>query len=311
MFFTPHVAMDLLRDAGLGVPKIDFRSEASTRQANAAYISDDDFFRLLGIPKIKALDVSDYEGADIAHDLTKPIPGELEGVADFILDGSTLDNVFDPATVLRNTTRLLKPRGRLVSVNVATNSYGPYIIPTAHLLLDYFTINGFSDCKVYLLVYGGPNGGVNVFTPDLTLMRQSLPQPRNFTSPHTTALVVMAEKGSHSTWDQSPVQHQYRVEWDRFAANLSVIEASKRPELAYSTEDRFFGDTEYLFIDQNGTRHPGATVHPEPAPASVAPEQPAAPVAVVEPNLNVSGWALLREIGRRAVRKLFPPAQPD
>ena len=95
MFFTPEYAMALVREAGLPVPNVDFRADSSTRLSKESYISDEDFFRLLGVPTIRALDVSAYEGADIVHDLTTPIPPEMEGIADFILDGSTLDNVFD------------------------------------------------------------------------------------------------------------------------------------------------------------------------------------------------------------------------
>jgi hypothetical protein len=46
--------------------------------------------------------VSPYEGAEIIHDLNRPVPDKLKESADFIVDGSTLDNVFDPAMVLRN-----------------------------------------------------------------------------------------------------------------------------------------------------------------------------------------------------------------
>src|SRR5580658_8160978 len=55
-------------------------------------ISDRALFRLLGVPRIRVLDHSNYEGADLIHDLTTPIPAELRECADFILDGSTIDN---------------------------------------------------------------------------------------------------------------------------------------------------------------------------------------------------------------------------
>jgi hypothetical protein len=37
------------------------------------YISDDVFFSLFGIRQIHVMDVSDYEGADIIHNLNMPI----------------------------------------------------------------------------------------------------------------------------------------------------------------------------------------------------------------------------------------------
>src|SRR5215510_5255314 len=73
MFFTPQCAIGMLRDAAVPVPEVGFGTDSETRLADSAYIRDDDFFRLLGIRNVKALDVSAYEGADIVHDLTKPI----------------------------------------------------------------------------------------------------------------------------------------------------------------------------------------------------------------------------------------------
>src|SRR5262245_37054452 len=108
MHFTPAEAMDAIAATGLPIPEIEFRPDTHTRAASSGFIRDDDFFRLLGVPRVKAIDVSDYEGAEIICDLTAPIQPALEGIADFILDGSTLDNVFDPATALKNIARMLK-----------------------------------------------------------------------------------------------------------------------------------------------------------------------------------------------------------
>jgi hypothetical protein len=54
------------------------------------------------LPKIRALDESAYEGPEIVNDLTKPTPVKLDRIADFLLDGGTIDNVFDSGTTLRN-----------------------------------------------------------------------------------------------------------------------------------------------------------------------------------------------------------------
>lgn len=286
MYFPPEMALGMLKEAGLPAPAIDFHPESRTRLAKSEYISDDDFFRLLGVPAIKAIDVSDYEGADIVHDLTVPIPDRLEGVADFILDGSTLDNVFDPATVLRNVARLLKPGGRLVGVNVASNTHCPYIIPTAHLLLEYFIVNGFTDAKVYMFVYN-KDGGMNAFTPDLTHMRRGQPQPPNFTSDHAMALVVMAEKAQHSTWNKSPIQHQYRSEWSEFERNLAVIETNPRPHLARSTCDLFVDPCGFRWIDQTGQARSSRLDRPAATDLAAA-----------------AGRQLAVELGRRITRRV-------
>jgi hypothetical protein len=50
------------------------------------------------------------------------VPPQLRGTCDFLVDGSTLDNVFDPISTLRNAVKLLKPDGRLYLSNLGNCS---------------------------------------------------------------------------------------------------------------------------------------------------------------------------------------------
>jgi hypothetical protein len=92
-----------------------FTSDRNKHYAEQA--SDRSIFRALGVNRVKAVDVSPYEGAEVIHDLNQPLPDSLRGTADFIVDGSVLDNVFDPAMGLRNLTEMLRPGGRLLMSN--------------------------------------------------------------------------------------------------------------------------------------------------------------------------------------------------
>jgi SAM-dependent methyltransferase len=107
-----------------------------SKEGQKGFIRDRDFFKLLGATELIALDHSDYEGAEIIWNLNIPIPERLEGVADFILDGSTIDNVFDTACTLRNMNRLLRPGGRIVSTNMGSNHYAPYTLPTPQWIFN-------------------------------------------------------------------------------------------------------------------------------------------------------------------------------
>jgi hypothetical protein len=71
-------------------------------------IRDTDFCRMLGIDEIRAIDVSNTEGADIILDLNHPIPDALEESCGLLVDGCTLDNIFEPATGLRSIARMLR-----------------------------------------------------------------------------------------------------------------------------------------------------------------------------------------------------------
>ena len=149
---TIEQAKALIRDEGIAirpeaVPQID---ERTGRGKGEVFIADASVLELMSEASVRALDISDYEGAEIVLDLNGSIPKELEGQFDFIYNGSCLDNIFDPATSLKNMTTLLKPGGRIVHVEHGTRIYGPYLMYSPEWFYDYYLINGFADCKVYL-----------------------------------------------------------------------------------------------------------------------------------------------------------------
>jgi hypothetical protein len=81
-------------------------------------------FRLLGAEKIDAMDFSDYEGAEIVHDLNQPISSELKEKYDVVLDGGTLEHVFNFPVAIRNAMELVKVGGTLMLLTPANNQLG-------------------------------------------------------------------------------------------------------------------------------------------------------------------------------------------
>lgn len=71
----------------------------------------------LGFAGVESMDVADYEGATILHDLNLPVPETLHSQFDFIFDGGTIEHVFDVATALTNVFHMLRPGGRFISAN--------------------------------------------------------------------------------------------------------------------------------------------------------------------------------------------------
>jgi hypothetical protein len=274
VYFSPQSMLDLLKQNDVDVGRETAASIKLDRNTtnrllandNQELIMDSELFRLLGVPKVLALDHSDYEGAEIIHDLTKPVPPELHGCADFILDGSTLDNVFDPAMVMRNFTAMLRPGGRLITTNVYSNHYEPYVILPPLWFLDYCVVNAFADCKVYILTYASPPDAeagrpvadaVNVFTIDIDALLDPKGVVSAFDAPGMMATVVIAEKGPNSTSDVAPAQQQYRSEaqWDTYRRNLRLIKNSKRPHLVATGGDMNFFDVKsgHLFMKDDFT----------------------------------------------------------
>jgi SAM-dependent methyltransferase len=252
VYFTPQQIIDLLAANGIDVTGVDVDTieldrntiDRRAKFAGVPLISDAALFKVFGAGKVVALDRSDYEKAEIIHDLRAPLPASLHGTADLVVDGSTLDNVFTPSIVLQNYSRLLRPGGRMLTFN-AFSCYGtPYAIMPPLWYVDYFVMNRFADCRVYILVYRDPavnEFDMNVFNVDLTELKNAGRRMGRFVSPYNMVTLVFAEKDAESTDEQLPIQQDYRSaeDWDFYNANLARMLQSKRPHLACSLSEQF------------------------------------------------------------------------
>ena len=252
VYFTPRDIIDLfaangIDTAGVDVNAIELDRSTIDRRAKFAdvpLISDVALFKLFGAGKVVAMDHSDYEKADIIHDLRTPLPASLHGTADLVVDGSTLDNVFTPSIVLQNYSRLLRRGGRMLTFN-AFSCYGtPYAITPPLWYVDYFVMNRFADCRVYIVVYretGADDVDINVFNVDLAAVKDAGRGMGRFASPYSMVTVVFAEKDAESTDERLPIQQDYRSaqDWEVYNANLARMLQSKRPHLMRSQSEQF------------------------------------------------------------------------
>ena len=222
------------------------------------YITQESFFGAFTDAKVLSLDVSDYEQADIVCDLQGAIDKKHHGIADFIYNGSCLDNIFDPAAAMRNMSRLLKPDGRVYHFEQGNSHPTAYLKYSADWFMDFYALNEFNDCKVYIA--DKPNSlGVPLVNPKEIPPRRSEfdivvysynPYVENAGGPGYDCSSVeafsryeihcIAEKSKVSTDDRTPIQKHYRVdEWHKKLCQASVARffQSKRP--AFSSERAF------------------------------------------------------------------------
>lgn len=74
--------------------------------------------------EIAALDYCDYEGEVVPHDLNLPIAAEHEQRCDALIDGGTLEHVFNFPVALANCMRMVREGGRLFIFTPANNQLG-------------------------------------------------------------------------------------------------------------------------------------------------------------------------------------------
>lgn len=197
-------------------------------------LTDLQFFGSFSPASVKAIDVSDFEGADILHDLCRPVPRRLREIADFIFDGSCLDNIWDPPQALRNISAMLRPGGRALLFEHATLLNGSLTCFSPEWFFDFFAVNGYADCQIRLGVF--PAGMHKSWRVQEWTAFRSDEQRAKFSAQHTGDCfnIVLAEKGEHSTDDEPAVQAQYR---DRHAGSKSA--ARSEPDIYLEAHRRF------------------------------------------------------------------------
>lgn len=174
---------------------------------HASMTSERAFFHALGGLETLALDNSDYEQAEILWDLNHPVAAELEGRFGLILDGGTLEHVFDTRVALANIARMLAPGGRVLHTNPTTNyvAHGFYqFSPT--LYYDWYAANGFTHLRGLLVeqpTWSTTGRGWRHWEWD---------PHRPYALIHSKRLLMtyfVAEKGPEATHDRIPQQGDY------------------------------------------------------------------------------------------------------
>lgn len=244
LFMNHGLSLNIFRD---GVVEID-RQTLQARQKSVRFVNDRTFFGALGAAEVHAVDHSDFEGADIIQNMNEPIGAALEGIADLILDGSTLDNVHDPALALMNYNRMLRPGGRVISINAGKpDVQGAYCGTPPEWFLDYYAANDYADCQVYAQL-NLPNTKWE-FAWDVP--QAFLAVDYKWAIEHGRApplqydgwafTVVVAEKGAASTWDRLPTRARFRSEAEQAQWQTAVerYSASKRPSFLITGQPDF------------------------------------------------------------------------
>jgi hypothetical protein len=186
------------------------------------------------VESIRAIDHSDFEGADIVFDLSRTVPDRYVASADFIFDGSVMDNVFSPSEAIQNVAKILRTGGRYFGINQCSTLSYAYVTFNPCWFFDFFVANGFDDVKVYVYDYFDFKEDANWLDSQIYYLDPAL-HDRNVTgykgSPGLIGLLVIAEKGENSTWDRRTSQGVYRLEneWEVFNENLAKIQRSPRP----------------------------------------------------------------------------------
>jgi hypothetical protein len=191
----------------------------------------DELFVAMGATCIEALDASDFEGATFVHDLNDPLEAHLHSQYDAIVDGGTLEHIFNIPVAFKNVMDALKVGGHFFATLPANDlsGHGFYQFSADFFYRTFCEENGFEIVKLLvapLYVAGKWLDGPVFDVMDPVLMRGRV----EIHSRKGTVFLVQARKVSNvavfSTW---PQQSDYSAAWSTNSGNRKDAGAAGAP----------------------------------------------------------------------------------
>ena len=181
-------------------------------------------FEILGAEKIDSMDFSPYENASVIHDLNCPIGEELKNKFTAIVDGGTIEHIFNFPIAIKNCMEALKIGGHYIGITPANNQMGHGFYQFSPEL--YFRVfsddNGFKIKKVLININAGSaTQWYEVADPKAVNSRVML--VNNF----PISLMIIAEKiAAKKVFETIPQQMDYTNTWN---AHKSIVENKIQP----------------------------------------------------------------------------------
>lgn len=191
--------------ARYGLPTIE---QAATRPA-LEYA--DEFFHRLGTRDLLCIDASSYEGASEVHDMNLPIPDRMHNQFDLVVDGGTLEHVFNFPVSIKNVMQMVRVGGHLL-IQSPTNNYCGHGFYQFSPELYYRVLspdNGFLIER--MLAYEAYPGSSWYAVPDPADLGARV---EILGSVHRVAVLVQARRlEDRPIFDTLPVQSDYSTVW--------------------------------------------------------------------------------------------------
>lgn len=188
----------------------------------------DDALRALGATELLSMDASDFEGAEIVHDLNDGVPADHVAAFDTVIDGGTLEHVFNFPAALCTAMSMVKVGGRLFIINVMNCGcgHGFYQFSPELFYAALSEANGFRVERYYAHEWQ-KRRWYSVARPADVGMRVEITRGRP-----TLAMVQAVRVADVPIFEQAPQQSDYLREWEAGdAADPSTRTRRRLPRL--------------------------------------------------------------------------------
>jgi SAM-dependent methyltransferase len=197
----------------------------------------DGLLETLGAQQPSSLDVSPYEGATHVADMNLPLPAGLAGRFSLVIDGGTLEHVFNFRQAAINVGQLLKVGGHLISITCANNflGHGFYQFSPELFYRVFSAENGFEVESLVLTEVNGDGAWYEVADPAKVRSRVTLVNGAR------TYMMMRARKTADvEMFRQIPQQSDYHdARWQETPGTVEGTEFLQGSRLQRLVETRF------------------------------------------------------------------------
>jgi hypothetical protein len=169
------------------------------------------FLGAIGAKNIVSFDASTYEDASVVHDFNVPIPDRFKNRFSAVLDGGTLEHIFNFPTAIRNCMEMVAEGGHFLSITPTNNHSGHGFYQFSPEL--YFRIfseqNGFELQRLMVFEETKNSPWYEVADPKIVNERVGL------VNEYPTMLLIIARKISTAEiFGTMPQQSDYLAAWN-------------------------------------------------------------------------------------------------
>lgn len=216
--FSKKMLLDFARHYNINVPEIEnivFKDDYSEPVLYA-----------LGANQVDSMDFSDYEKASIIHDLNKPVPETLKGKFSFVIDGGTLEHIFNFPESIKNCMEMVKVNGYFATITNGNNylGHGFYQYSPELLYRIFSPENGFTVECMFLGTLANNETKETWYTvndPDKVKSRI------NICNSKPVSIIMIAKKiAVADIFSVTPQQSDYQVIWDRAESGQAKIDTT-------------------------------------------------------------------------------------
>lgn len=205
------------------------------------------FFKILGSKITDSVDFSSYEGASIIHDMNMPVPETMKNKYTAVLDGGSLEHIFNFPVAIRNCMDMISAGGHFIGITIVNNfvGHGFYQFSPELFYRTFDSGNGFVVKQMLLYIDQEDAAWYEVADPVKVGQRVTL------SNSYPSYLFVLAQKLGRQNVFKVPQQSDYQ--------NNCWLNNSKSP--AISGDTHFYQKDKSINGDASGKENPSSILN--------------------------------------------------